>query len=223
MSSQLQYLTQLQQSLASVALERTIDTTLQAKLATEEGVTVSECGHRRPAAGRGHRRRAAPYLDDRSDAGQRPRDGQARRQGEGRRQGQGRSGAQAADVRNGLGEGRRVRLGFRDSCPGRGPQLASQGQRLRRGVHDRGFRRAAQHADRGHRGHRRRVSGSGGPRKSPTRRWTTPSSSGSRTPGSRPKTIEPWSGPISSGRASTPRSSPTSRSRPSSATWSRSS
>lgn len=42
MTSQIQYLTQLQQSLASVALERTIDATLQAKLATEEGVTVTD-------------------------------------------------------------------------------------------------------------------------------------------------------------------------------------
>ena len=41
-TSQLQFLEQRRQSLASIALERLIDITLQAKLAVEEGVTVSE-------------------------------------------------------------------------------------------------------------------------------------------------------------------------------------
>ena len=41
-TSQLQFLDQRRQSLASIALERVIDSTLQAKLAGDEGVTVSE-------------------------------------------------------------------------------------------------------------------------------------------------------------------------------------
>ncbi len=42
MTSQLQFLDQRRQSLGSIALERLIDVTLQAELAGEEGVTVSE-------------------------------------------------------------------------------------------------------------------------------------------------------------------------------------
>ncbi|MES2210115.1 MAG: peptidylprolyl isomerase [Chloroflexota bacterium] len=42
MTSQLQFLDQRRQSLASIALERLIDLTLQARLADQEGITISE-------------------------------------------------------------------------------------------------------------------------------------------------------------------------------------
>ena len=86
--------TQQRQQLPAITLERLIDSKLQAKLASGEGVTRHAAGHRRPAGGRGDHARAAPRLGHRGRAGDRQRRHRPDRRAEGGRQGQGRAGAQ---------------------------------------------------------------------------------------------------------------------------------
>ena len=151
-----QTIEQQRQQLAQIALERIIDTRLQAEAGRRRGRQCGTSRCRRPAAGRGHDARDPARLGDRGQAGHRSRRDRADGGPEGRGQGQRGDRAQGPPGREAVGRHRQDRVDRRDDrAAGRRPRLADRRRQPAGRAPAQGrLCRRRQHADGRHRGER---------------------------------------------------------------------